>query len=48
MSPKTAEEWREYRLENRERINANRRKRNLERREAEKLLIEKPLIPEEQ
>jgi len=46
VSPKTAEEWREYRRVNQERINENKKRRRLENKESEKLRLMRPLISE--
>ena len=43
MSPKTANEWNEYRKAHGERINQNRKARRLEKLETEKLKLMKPL-----
>ena len=43
MSPKTANEWKEYRKSHGERINQNRKVRRLEKLESEKLRLMKPL-----
>jgi hypothetical protein len=43
VSPKTPEQWREYRRENKERINENRRKKKQDKLESEKLRLMKPL-----
>ena len=43
MSPKTANEWKEYRKSHGERINQNRKARRLEKLEFEKLRLMKPL-----
>ena len=43
MSPKTANEWKDYRKAHGERINQNRKARRLEKLESEKLRLMKPL-----
>ena len=47
MSPKTAEEWREYRRLNGDKISKNRKRKRMENLESEKLRLMKPLAFEE-
>ena len=47
MSPKTAEEWREYRRINGDKISKNRKRKRMENLESEKLRLMKPLAFEE-
>ena len=47
MSPKTAEEWREYRRLNGDKISKNRKRKRMENLESEKLRLMKPLAFED-